>query len=67
LVGERPPVTLDEEPEPVEPEDDMSPPTALLVGYNGANNIGAEALLQPDIADLRAVLGSDARLSAVTA
>jgi hypothetical protein len=40
----------------------MPPPPALLVGYNGA-----EALLQADIADLRAVLGSDARLSAVTA
>jgi hypothetical protein len=45
----------------------MPPSPALLVGYNGANNIGAEALLQADIADLRAVLGSDARLSAVTA
>jgi hypothetical protein len=45
----------------------MPPSPALLVGYNGANNIGAEALLEADIADLRAVLGSDARLSAVTA
>jgi polysaccharide pyruvyl transferase WcaK-like protein len=44
----------------------MSPPTALLVGYNGANNIGAEALLQADIADLRAVLGPDARLTVPT-
>ncbi|HEU4399653.1 MAG TPA: polysaccharide pyruvyl transferase family protein [Actinomycetota bacterium] len=44
----------------------MSPPTALLVGYNGANNTGAEALLQADIADLRAVLGPDARLTVPT-
>jgi hypothetical protein len=41
----------------------MSAPSALLVGYNGANNTGAEALLQADIADLRAVLGPDARLT----
>ena len=41
----------------------MGPPTVLLVGYNGANNTGAEALLQADIADLRAVLGPDARLT----
>jgi polysaccharide pyruvyl transferase WcaK-like protein len=44
----------------------MSPPTALLVGYNGANNTGAEALLQADIADLRAVLGPHARLTVPT-
>jgi polysaccharide pyruvyl transferase WcaK-like protein len=44
----------------------MSAPTALLVGYNGANNTGAEALLQADIADLRAVLGPDARLTVPT-
>ena len=41
----------------------MPAPTVLLVGYNGANNTGAEALLQTDIADRRAVLGPDARLS----
>jgi polysaccharide pyruvyl transferase WcaK-like protein len=35
----------------------------LLVGYSGANNTGAEALLQADIADLRAVLGEDALLT----
>src|SRR4030095_6689811 len=63
---ERPPVTRDEEPEPVEPEDDMRAPTVLLVGYNGANNTGAEALLQADIADLRAVLGPAARLTVPT-
>lgn len=28
----------------------------LLIGYNGANNIGAEALLA-DVADVRAVFG----------
>ncbi len=32
----------------------------LLIGYSGANNTGAEALLQADIGDLRAVLGEDA-------
>lgn len=32
-------------------------PRVLTVGYNGANNTGAEALLLTDIADLRAVLG----------
>jgi polysaccharide pyruvyl transferase WcaK-like protein len=44
----------------------MGPPTVLLVGYNGANNTGAEALLQADLADLRAVLGPDARLTVPT-
>ena len=44
----------------------MSAPTALLVGYNGANNTGAEALLQADIADLRAVLGPDAHMTVPT-
>jgi polysaccharide pyruvyl transferase WcaK-like protein len=44
----------------------MRAPTVLLVGYNGANNTGAEALLQADIADLRAVLGPDARLTVPT-
>jgi hypothetical protein len=44
----------------------MRPPTVLLVGYKGANNTGAEALLQADPADLRAVLGSDARLAVPT-
>jgi polysaccharide pyruvyl transferase WcaK-like protein len=34
----------------------------LLVGYNGANNTGAEALLAADIQDIRAVLGSEAQL-----
>ena len=32
----------------------------LLVGYNGANNTGAEALLLADIEDVRAVLGPQA-------
>src|SRR5579871_1906038 len=35
----------------------------MLMGYNGANNTGAEALLLADIADVRAVLGPDARLT----
>jgi hypothetical protein len=38
----------------------------LLVGYNGANNTGAEALLQADVADRRAALGSDAHLTLPT-
>ena len=37
-----------------------SEPRALLVGYNGANNTGAEALLLADIEDVRAVLGPQA-------
>jgi polysaccharide pyruvyl transferase WcaK-like protein len=39
------------------------PPQVLLVGYNGANNTGAEALLLSDIADVRAVLGGDALIT----
>lgn len=35
----------------------MDAPRVLLVGYNGANNTGAEALLRADIDDVRAVLG----------
>lgn len=38
----------------------------LLVGYNGANNAGAEALLLSDIADVRAVLGDDALITVPT-
>jgi polysaccharide pyruvyl transferase WcaK-like protein len=38
-------------------------PRVLLVGYNGANNTGAEALLLADIADVRAVFGPGARLT----
>lgn len=41
----------------------MSQPKVLLVGYNGANNAGAEALLLSDIADVRAVLGPDALIT----
>jgi polysaccharide pyruvyl transferase WcaK-like protein len=37
--------------------------TVLLVGYNGANNTGAEALLLSDIEDVRKVLGPLARIS----
>ena len=35
----------------------------LMVGYNGANNTGAEALLASDIADVRAVLGPGAHIT----
>ena len=41
----------------------MNPPRILLIGYSGANNTGAEALLQADIGDLRAVFGDDAMLT----
>lgn len=41
----------------------MHPPRVLLIGYNGANNTGAEALLQADIDDLRAVFGDEALLT----
>jgi len=35
----------------------------LMLGYNGANNTGAEALLLADIADMRAVLGPQATIN----
>jgi polysaccharide pyruvyl transferase WcaK-like protein len=41
----------------------MQAPKVLMMGYNGANNTGAEALLLSDIEDVRAVLGPDARLT----
>jgi hypothetical protein len=41
----------------------MTPPKVLLIGYNGANNTGAEALLQADIQDFRVVFGDDAVLT----
>jgi polysaccharide pyruvyl transferase WcaK-like protein len=41
-----------------------SVPRVLLIGYNGANNTGAEALLLADIKDLRAVLGPRVTLTA---
>jgi polysaccharide pyruvyl transferase WcaK-like protein len=44
----------------------MSPTKVLLVGYNGANNTGAEALLLSDIEDVRAVLGPDALITIPT-
>lgn len=37
-----------------------SEPHVLLLGYNGANNTGAEALLLADIEDVREVLGPQA-------
>ena len=36
----------------------MDEPRILLIGYSGANNTGAEALLLADIADIRAVFGN---------
>jgi len=44
----------------------MSQTKVLLVGYNGANNTGAEALLLSDIEDVRAVLGPDALITVPT-
>ena len=38
----------------------------LLLGYSGANNTGAEALLLADIEDVRAVLGPDAVITIPT-
>jgi hypothetical protein len=38
-------------------------PRVLMLGYNGANNTGAEALLQADIEDVRAVLGPAAHIT----
>jgi polysaccharide pyruvyl transferase WcaK-like protein len=38
----------------------------LLVGYNGANNTGAEALLLSDIGDVRAVFGPEALITVPT-
>lgn len=41
----------------------MSELRVLLVGYNGANNTGAEALLLADIEDVRAVLGEKVHIT----
>jgi polysaccharide pyruvyl transferase WcaK-like protein len=41
----------------------MTHPRILLIGYSGANNTGAEALLLADIADVRAVFGPEARIT----
>jgi len=41
----------------------MTGPRVLVVGYSGANNTGAEALLRSDIEDLRAVLGKDLHIT----
>ncbi len=38
----------------------LTPLRVLLLGYSGANNTGAEALLLADIEDVRAVLGPNA-------
>ena len=44
----------------------LGAPRVLAVGYNGANNTGAEALLLADIADLRAVLGPNVQITVPT-
>jgi polysaccharide pyruvyl transferase WcaK-like protein len=38
-------------------------PRILLVGYNGANNTGAEAKLLVSINEIRSILGDDARIT----
>src|SRR5512143_2049675 len=43
--------------------DGSSPLRVLMLGYNGANNTGAEALLLADIEDMRAVLGPEATIN----
>ncbi len=45
---------------------DSGGPKVLLVGYSGANNTGAEALLLADIEDMRAVFGPDVRITVPT-
>lgn len=45
---------------PSVPAGDRPALRVLLLGYNGANNTGAEALLLADIEDVRAVLGPQA-------
>lgn len=44
----------------------MTAPKVLCIGYNGANNTGAEALLLADIEDIRAVLGPEVHLTVPT-
>lgn len=41
----------------------MNGPRILVVGYAGANNTGAEALLHADVEDLRAVTGGNLHLT----
>ncbi|MGZ8617878.1 MAG: polysaccharide pyruvyl transferase family protein [Actinomycetota bacterium] len=41
----------------------MAEPRILLIGYNGANNTGAEALLLADLADIRTVFGPHAPIT----
>ncbi len=41
-------------------------PKVLLLGYSGANNTGAEALLLADIEDMRSVFGPDVRITIPT-
>jgi polysaccharide pyruvyl transferase WcaK-like protein len=44
----------------------IDPLKVLMLGYNGANNTGAEALLQADIEDVRAVFGARATMTVPT-
>jgi polysaccharide pyruvyl transferase WcaK-like protein len=49
-----------------EVEASVSHPSVMMMGYNGANNTGAEALLLADIADVRAVLGPETPITVPT-
>jgi polysaccharide pyruvyl transferase WcaK-like protein len=49
----------------IQPTDECGP-KVLLVGYNGANNTGAEALLLADIEDMRAIFGPKVRITIPT-
>jgi polysaccharide pyruvyl transferase WcaK-like protein len=50
----------------VGPRPVREPPRVLLVGYNGANNIGSESRLLAIIEDVRAVVGPDVRITIPT-
>lgn len=45
---------------------DKQSPKVLLLGYSGANNTGAEALLLADIEDMRSVFGPEVRITIPT-
>ena len=54
------PVQWPEEARSALPTAKCPAPRVLMLGYNGANNTGAEALLQADIENVREVLGPQA-------
>jgi polysaccharide pyruvyl transferase WcaK-like protein len=48
------------------PSNSQAAPRVLMLGYNGANNTGAEALLLADIDDVRQVFGPEAMITIPT-